>query len=395
MDQNCQYIAAKYDFSYDVIELLWQKYGPRTEEIVKALKRPCKRYAIRANTLKISAKEVQARFQQMGVAVELHPILDEVIFLPVQGPTSIPVYNARIVVDKFTAESLLQGAELFAPGVKKIGKIRRGNHVSIVDRRGNIIASGIAEMSSKDILQSRRGLAVKITDSVYKVFSIRDSDLYKEGYLYDQSFPSMLVARVLDPKPNEFILDMCAAPGGKTTHLAQLLRNQGKIVAIDRSLPRLKQLENHMQRLGLTNIEVICADSRKLSEEYHQRVDKILIDPPCSALGVRPKIWDDTTKKEIADLVKYQHQFLDAAVKYIKPNGIIVYCTCTLTTEENEGNVKYLCENYGCKIIAQPYNLGSPGEKVEGLENWQRLQRFYPDTHETPGYFIAKLQMRS
>lgn len=395
MDQNCQRIAANYNFSFDVIDLLWQKYGPQTEAIVKALKRPCKHYAARVNTLKVSATEVQARFQRMGVAATLHPILEEVIFLPVQGPTSIPAHNARIIVDKFTAESLLQGADLYAPGVEKVGKLRRGNHVSIVDKRGDIIAAGIAEMTSKDILLLRRGLAVKITDSVYKVFSIRNSDLFKEGYLYDQSFPSMLVARVLDPKPNEFILDMCAAPGGKTTHLAQLMHNQGKIVAIDRSMPRLKQLENHVRRLGLTNIEVICADSRKLPEEYHQRVDKILIDPPCSALGVRPKLWDNTTKKEIADLVKYQHQFLDAAIKYIKPNGIIVYCTCTLTTEENEGNVKYLCENYGCKIIAQPYIFGSPGEKVEGLENWQNLQRFYPDQHETPGYFIAKLQMRS
>jgi methyltransferase NSUN6 len=395
MDQNCQHIAAKYNFSFDVIELLWQKYGARTEEIVKALKRPCKKYAIRVNTLKISAKEVQASFQRMGVAAELHPILDEVLFLPVQGPSSIPVYNKRIVVDKFTAESLLQGADLFAPGVEKVGKIRVGNHVSIADRRGDIIASGIAEMTSNDMLQLRRGLAVRITDSAYKVFSIRNSDLFKEGVLYDQSFPSMLVSRVLDPKPNEFILDMCAAPGGKATHLAQLMRNQGKIVAVDRSMPRLKQLENHMRRLGLTNIEVICADSRKLSEDYYQRIDKILIDPPCSALGVRPKLWDNTTKKEIADLVKYQHQFLDVSIKYIKQNGIIVYCTCTLTTEENEGNVKYLCENYGFKIIAQPFILGSPGEKLEGLENWQHLQRFYPDTHGTPGYFIAKLQMRS
>jgi len=394
MDQNYQHLAAKYTFSFDVIELLWQKYGPRTEEIVKALKRPCKNYAIRVNTLKISAKEVQEILQRRKIAAELHPILDEVLLLPVQGPFSIPVHAARVVVDKFTAESLFQGADLFAPGVKKVGKLRIGNHVSIVDRKGNIIASGIAEMTSKDILQLRRGLAVKITDSVYKVFSIRESDLYKEGYLYDQSLPSMLVSRVLDPKPNEFILDMCAAPGGKTTHLAQLMRNQGKVVAIDRSMPRLKQLENHIQRLGLTNIEIICADSRKLPEEYHQQVDKILIDPPCSALGVRPKLWDNTTKKEIADLVKYQHQFLDAAINYIKPNGIVVYCTCTLTTEENEGNVKYLCENYGSRIIAQPYAIGSPGEKIEGLENWQKLQRFYPDEQETPGYFIAKLQMQ-
>jgi 16S rRNA C967 or C1407 C5-methylase (RsmB/RsmF family) len=110
---------------------------------------------------------------------------------------------------------------------------------------------------------------------------------------------------------------------------------------------------------------------------------------------VRPKLWDATTKKEIVDAVKYQRQFLNAAMKYIKPKGIIVFCTCTLTTEENEENIRYFCENFDCKIIDQPVFIGSPGEKIEELENWQKLQRFYPDEHDTPGYFIAKLQMQS
>jgi 16S rRNA C967 or C1407 C5-methylase (RsmB/RsmF family) len=156
-------------------------------------------------------------------------------------------------------------------------------------------------------------------------------------------------------------------------------------------------LESHIQRLGISKstVEILGGDSRNLPNKYYQWADKVLIDPPCSALGVRPKLWDDTTKKEIADAVNYQRQFLDAAMNYIRPNGIIVYCTCTLTTEENEGNVKYLYENFGCKILDQPFFLGSPGEKIEGLEDWQKLQRFYPDQHETPGYFIAKLQVQS
>ncbi|MFX1297057.1 MAG: hypothetical protein ACFFD2_19670, partial [Promethearchaeota archaeon] len=79
-------------------------------------------------------------------------------------------------------------------------------------------------------------------------------------------------------------------------------------------------------------------------------------------------------------------------IKYIKPNGIIVYCTCTMTTEENEENIKFLVDNFECKITEQPFKFGNPGEKVDDLIDWQKLQRFYPDLHDTPGYFIAKIQ---
>ena len=397
MDLKLQQLAARYDFSFDVIELLWRKYGPRTEDIVKTLKLPALKFAIRVNTLKIAPKQLQTLLFRMNIAAEQHQVLEEVLFLPVQGPFSIPVHKERIVVDKFAGESLMQGSDLFAPGVRKVGKVKIGDNVTITDKRGEILASGIAKQTANDMLQFRKGLAVKVTDSIYKVMSIRESEVFKKGYMFDQSLPSIVVSRVLDPKPDELILDMCAAPGGKTTHIAQLMQNKGKIVAVDRSLPRLRHLESHIQRLGISKstVEILGGDSRNLPNKYYQWADKILIDPPCSALGVRPKLWDDTTKKEIADAVNYQRQFLDAAMNYIRPNGIIVYCTCTLTTEENEGNVKYLCENFGCKILDQPFFLGSPGEKIEGLEDWQKLQRFYPDQHETPGYFIAKLQVQS
>jgi NOL1/NOP2/sun family putative RNA methylase len=395
MDENLQRLVAKYDFSFDVIELLWQKYGPRAEEMIQALKRPVAKFAIRVNTLKITAKKVQEILEHtVNVAAEQHPFLEEALFLPVQGPFSIPLYKERIVVDKFAGESLMQGSDLFAPGIRKVGKVKIGDEVTIIDKKGEVLAAGIAQMTGKDMLQFRKGLAVKITNSIYKIMSIHESELFEKGYVFDQSFPSIVVSRVLDPKPDELILDMCTAPGGKATHIAQLMQNKGKIVAVDRSLQRLRHLESHIQRLGISNVEILGGDSRNLPDKYYQWADKVLIDPPCSALGVRPKLWDSTTKKEIADSVKYQRQFLNAAMNYIRPNGIIVYCTCTLTTEENEENIKYVCENFGCRIIDQPVFLGSPGEKIEGLENWQKLQRFYPDQHETPGYFIAKLQVK-
>ena len=388
-------LERKYKFSQYVIKLFSEKYGQRTENIIRALKRPCKTYSIRVNTLKTTPKEVLESLQNQGIQAALHSILEEVINLPVSGPFKIPEHDKKIVVDKFTAESLIQGADLYAPGVLKTAKIRRGDKVTIITKTGEILASGKAKMTANDMLQLRKGLAVKVVDSIYKIISIRESQLFKEGDIFDQSLPSILVSKVLDPKLNECILDMCAAPGGKATHIGQLMQNTGQILAVDRSIQRIKRIKEHIQRLGITNIRILNDDSRNLSEKYHHWADRILIDPPCSALGVRPKLFDATTEKEIINMANYQRQFLRSAVKYIKPNGIIVYSTCTLTTEENEENIKFLLDNFDCKIVEQPIFLGNPGEETEGLLNWQKLQRFYPDIDETAGYFIAKIQMLS
>ncbi len=394
MCKDFQNFSKKYQFSQDVINLFWEKYGERTEKIIQALKQPSKNYAIRVNTLKVTSEKVIEILQEMNIQAEIHPELDEVVLLPVKGPFSVPEYEKKVVVDKFTAESLIQGADLFAPGVLRASKIRLGDMVTIIDKTGECIAAGKAMMTAREMLQLKKGLAVKILYSRYKIFSIRESQLFKKGYIFDQSFPSILVSKILDPQPYEFVLDLCAAPGGKATHIAQIMRNKGCIIAIDRSKPRIKRIKEHILRLGIKNLQVFHGDSRNLPEKYHHCADKILLDPPCSALGVRPKLQVFTTKRDIINLVRYQRQFLEAVANYIKPNGILVYCTCTLTTEENEENIKFLVDNFNCEIIEQSFFYGYPGEKIENLPNWQKLQRFYPDIHDTPGYFIAKLRFR-
>ncbi len=395
MQENFRALSEELDFTQEIIELLWGKYGVRTRDLLQALKRPSSRYGIRVNTLKSSAEEVLSHLQNRSIQAEAHSELEEVIFLPVKGPFAIPEYDKKIVADKFAAESLLQGADLFAPGVKRAKKVQVGDKVTIIDKTNAIIASGIAQMKTREMLERKHGLAVKITDSRYQVISIRDSELFEEGYIYDQSVPSILVSKILDPQPGDSVLDLNAAPGGKTTHIAQLMQNEGRIVAMDRSRPRLRRLEEHIIRLGIENIEIRAGDSRKVPEEYCEWADKVLVDPPCSALGVRPKLYDTTSIKDVENAANYQRHFLEAALKYLKPLGILVYCTCTLTTEEDEANVQFLVENFDCEIVDQPFRYGSPGEHIENLHEWGKLQRFYPDMHDTPGYFIAKMRKLS
>ncbi|MFX0068200.1 MAG: PUA domain-containing protein [Promethearchaeota archaeon] len=284
------------------------------------------------------------------------------------------------------------GACLYAPGVIKTDKVYPGDEVLIVDEYGNRVAAGIARMSSKEILQKKQGLAVEVTQSKYHALSLRETPLYQSGYFYSQSLPAILTSRILNPKPNEFIIDMCAAPGGKTTHVAQLMNNKGTILAVDRSPSRLQKLEHHVQRLGITNVKILRQNALRLAEEYSLKADRILIDPPCSALGHRPKLYETKTKNEILACAAYQRQFLGVAGKLIKKGGIIAYSTCTLSVEENELNIKHAVEHFGFSVLDQTYFYGSPGELREEFPQAKHLQRFYPDLHDTPGFFVALMK---
>ena len=194
----------------------------------------------------------------------------------------------------------------------------------------------------------------------------------------------MVVAHVLEPSEEELIIDMAAAPGGKTSHIAQLLQNRGEIIAIDKSRNRLKKMEEELNRLGVKNVKLIRMDARKLPELGLQ-ADKILLDAPCTALGIRPKLWESRTPKDIEATARYQRAFIWVAIKSLRRGGVLVYSTCTLSYEENEANVKFMLEK-GLKLEEQAVFIGSEGIEME------EVQRFYPNRHLTQGFFIARLR---
>lgn len=194
----------------------------------------------------------------------------------------------------------------------------------------------------------------------------------------------MVVAHVLEPEESDVIIDMAAAPGGKTSHIAQLLQNRGEIIAIDKSRNRLKKMEEELKRLGVKNVKLIHMDSRKLPE-LEIKADKILLDAPCTALGIRPKLWETRTPKDIMATAIYQRHFINAAIGTLRKGGVLVYSTCTLSYEENEENVKYMISK-GLKLERQSIFIASHGIGIH------EVQRFYPHKHLTQGFFIAKLR---
>lgn len=173
---------------------------------------------------------------------------------------------------------------------------------------------------------------------------------FQEGTFTIQDESSMLVAPVLSPEPGMKVLDVCAAPGGKTTHLAEIMKNQGEIVACDVHDHKLSLIESNALRLGINIISVRQTDGRKLSKHFQPGTfDAILLDAPCSGLGVirrKPDLKWSKEAENIDALVELQKELLDAAAPLLKPGGVLVYSTCTWEPRENSEQIVSFLERH-------------------------------------------------
>lgn len=378
-------------FSADVVKLTEEVYGSETPAVLEALLKPVRAYYVRCNTLKVSVNDLRNKLESKGLKLHPHPILPEAIGLQVEGPFDIPSTSQKIIVDKHTAESVLQGANVYAPGILDCDSLRVGDDLTIVSELGDALATGTAIMSANDVLTFRKGLAVQVTHRRFKAPQVRDLQEFSDGLLYPQSLAAMATARVLDPQEGEIVVDMNCAPGGKLSHLSQLMNNSGKIFGFDRNHDKIRQARETVARLGCTNVTLSIHDSRYIHVDMPDlKADRVLIDPPCSALGLRPKIYDFTTVERVNDLANYQKQFLKAGSRVVRPGGIIVYSVCTYTTEECEQVVGFAEQECGLNVIEQNLLLGSKGLARFGPSG-VKCQRFHPYVDEI-GYFIAKFQ---
>lgn len=197
---------------------------------------------------------------------------------------------------------------------------------------------------------------------------LRDSNLITDGRIYIQNSSSWLPVVLLDPQPGEFILDVCAAPGGKTSHIAARMKGRGRLVANDNSRPRLIKLQQNMHRLGAA-AEYTLYDATNLSKTLgHEIFDKILLDAPCSGEGLVnlniQKTIDTWSVAHIRRLATLQKRILNEAWRLLKPGGILVYSTCTIAPEEDEAIVTwFLSKNQDATVIHNNTIKGWPTVK--------------------------------
>ena len=225
--------------------------------------------------------------------------------------------------------------------------------------------------------------------------SIETKESFKKGYYQVQDESSMLVAHIADPKPGDRILDICSAPGGKTTHMAELMDNKGEVVARDIYGHKLRLVEENCVRLGVSIVRTELHDAMVIDESSLERFDKVLLDAPCSGLGVMRRKPDLRWKKEpdnFKELAEMQRKMLKLASGYVKPGGKLLYSTCTINRTENNDIVRdFISNNNGFQLESI---IGQLPEKLVCESAYQGFLELYPNIHGTDGFYIAKMEKR-
>ena len=294
--------------------------------------------------------------------------------------TSMPIW----IVEKLTKENTIE----------KVEEICKASNIKPkVTIRVNKLKTTIQYLEQK--LKERE---ITFKEGILEDFLILDKaknienlDLFQDGYFTIQDEGAGLIAKILDPKSKEFVLDACSSPGGKTTYMAELMQNEGKIIACDLHEHRVKLVEENAKRLGITIIETRCADASIYNEKYKEKFDKILLDVPCLGIGVlkrKPDIKWKRKPEDITEITRIQQNILETCSKYLKPKGEIIYSTCSIFSEENEKIIeRFVKENkeFDYVTIHNPFTKKSS-------KNLKMIQLYQEE--ENDGFFICKLQKK-
>ncbi|MHA2135603.1 MAG: RsmB/NOP family class I SAM-dependent RNA methyltransferase [Candidatus Thorarchaeota archaeon] len=219
------------------------------------------------------------------------------------------------------------------------------------------------------------------------------------GYYYVQGVPSMTVVKALDPKPGEVVMDLASAPGGKTTHISQLMENTGVIFSIELDRQRITSLVSNIQRCDVTNAIVLRGDIKKL-DSLEITPDRILLDAPCSGEGLIPLDPSRKKSKTMAD-IRYcattQDELLDSAIAALAPGGVLVYSTCSIAPEENEYVVDSILSRHPeMKLVPMGLEFGVSGYTepygVSLDDSLSLSRRFLPHVHGLEGFFICRMK---
>lgn len=241
-------------------------------------------------------------------------------------------------------------------------------------------------------------LQVQFSRSEYLDFFVRvrhmagigASEMFRQGFFVVQDESAGIAVRLLDPQPGDRVIDLCSAPGGKTTYIGELMKNVGEIIAVDRYETRLNLVKNACQRLGIINAHFVTADS---SEIILPPGDKVLVDAPCSGLGVFSKKPDSKWRREAEDLdtlCTIQRKILDNAASMVKPGGILVYSTCTTEPEENLGVIRPFLDHH------PEFTIDSPSQFIDSrLVHSEGFVETFPHRNAMDGAFSIRLKKAS
>ncbi|XP_063094585.1 tRNA (cytosine(72)-C(5))-methyltransferase NSUN6-like isoform X2 [Cavia porcellus] len=325
-----------------------------------------------------------------------------------QSRKNIKKQQCEAVVGAQCGNAVLRGAQVYVPGIVSASSfMKAGDVISVYsDIKGKckkgarefdgtkvFLGNGISARSRKEIfsgLCELKGIGIRMTEPIYLSPSF---DNVLPGYLFLQNLPSAVVTHVLHPQPGERVLDLCAAPGGKATHIAALMHDQGEVIALDKIPNKVEKIKQNALLLGLNSIKAFCFDGTKalkhdMTEDTQEgppfspeSFDRILLDAPCSGMGQRPNMACTWTLKEVMSYQPLQRKLFSVAAQLLKPGGMLVYSTCTITLAENEEQVAWALSTFPClQLQPQEPRIGEEGMMGAGLslEQLRQLQRFDP-----------------
>jgi 16S rRNA (cytosine967-C5)-methyltransferase len=250
-------------------------------------------------------------------------------------------------------------------------------------------AASVVELLAAEGVEARTDLLAPEAVVLSSPYDVHASALFADGLVMPQSRASMLVARALDPRPGERVLDLCAAPGAKSTHLAALMGGEGEVVAVEADPRRAEAVRRNAERLGAEHVRAVVGDAAEPA--FGEGYDRVLVDPPCSDLGTlqsRPDARWRKSAAQVDELCGLQRRILDAAATAVRPGGRLVYSTCTISAAENEAQIQVFLD-------------ANPNFRVCDLTEWQpKLARAgargfiqtLPHRDATDGFFIAALE---
>jgi len=256
-------------------------------------------------------------------------------------------------------------------------------------------------MTKEELIQSLRSEGVQVEEHPYlpdalRIFSydyLADLKSFQQGAFHVQDISSMLVSHLANPKEGDSVIDVCAAPGGKALHMAELLKGTGRVEARDLTDYKVNLIWENIERSGMKNITAVRWDATVLDTESIEKADIVIADLPCSGLGVLGKKTDlkyKMTEQTQKELVTLQRDILSKVKSYVKPGGTLIYSTCTIHAQENMENVEWFLQEH------KEFKLASVKEQLcEELQSYAMKDgclQLLPGIHESDGFFIAKFE---
>ncbi|MDD6212022.1 MAG: 16S rRNA (cytosine(967)-C(5))-methyltransferase RsmB [Clostridiales bacterium] len=254
----------------------------------------------------------------------------------------------------------------------------------------------------KTILDSLRNQQVRIRKAPFPddgwimehVDKLEELDAMKNGWIQIQDISSMMVGTIAEPGDGWNVLDVCAAPGGKSIHLAEELNGSGHVISCDLTPQKAAKIEENRRRARLDNLDVKVADAREFHPEWEKKMDLVVADLPCSGLGVlgrKPEIRYRLSEGQILELAALQKEILANVSRYVRPGGYMIFSTCTVTQEENQDNYQWILENLPFRAVSLDALLP---ESLKGSTTAEGHLQLLPGVHPCDGFYISKFQRK-